>query len=218
MSSPLLRDCILAAAGAVESARDELCRLDAGAGDGDHGVTMALAARGVRQQLADAPEANGADLLTRVALAAGSVGGAIGPIYASGMLAAAAKLRALQPGEPVELAHILACAEAAESAVAALGGAKPGDKTILDALNPAVVSLRSAESTGLPVGAALSGAAGAALAGAAATASMKAALGRASRLGERSVGMADPGATSFALMLDAIALSYAAAAGDQRDS
>lgn len=213
----MLRGCILAAADAVESARDELCRLDAGAGDGDHGVTMALAARGVRQQLAGSPDATGADLVTKVALATGSVGGAIGPIYASGLLAVAATLRNLQPGKTVELAHILACAEAAESAVSALGGAKPGDKTILDAMNPAFSRLRADESAGAAVNVALSGAAVAARAGAESTASMTATLGRASRLGERSLGLADPGATSFALILDAMATAYSAAAGEHRD-
>jgi len=178
---------------------------------------MALAARGVRQQLAGSPDAGGADLITKVALATGSVGGAIGPIYASGLLAVAGTLRNIQMDEGVQLAHLLACAEAAESAVSALGGAKPGDKTILDAMSPAVGSLRAAESAGTPVGVALGGAADAARAGASATASMTATLGRASRLGERSLGLADPGAASFALILEAMATSYAAATGERRD-
>jgi phosphoenolpyruvate---glycerone phosphotransferase subunit DhaL len=216
VSASLLRGCILAAADAVESARDELCRLDAGAGDGDHGVTMALAARGVRQQLAALPEATGGDLVTRVALATGSVGGAIGPIYTSGLLAVASTLRQLEIGERVEVAHIRACAEAAETAVSALGGAKPGDKTILDALSPAAGSLRAAEATGVPVEVALSQAAAAAREGASTTAFMTATLGRASRLGERSLGLADPGATSFALILDAMAATYAGAMGDRQ--
>jgi dihydroxyacetone kinase-like protein len=185
-----LRASILAAADAIESARDELCRLDAAAGDGDHGVTMALAARAVRKALEDAPDASGADLLTKVAMALGSVGGASGPIYASATLAVAAKVRAAETS-------LLALAQAAEAAITRLGGAKPGDKTILDALHPAVEALRD--------GGEVRQAARAAREGAEATAQMMATVGRASRLGERSRGQADPGATSLAIILEALA-------------
>jgi phosphoenolpyruvate---glycerone phosphotransferase subunit DhaL len=215
VSESLLRGCILAAADAVDAARDELSSLDAAAGDGDHGVTMVLAARGVRKQLADSPDASGADLVTKLALAIGSVGGAIGPIYASGLLAIAARLRGMEPVGMPSLENVLACAEAAERAVSALGGAKPGDKTILDALHPAVSSLRSSLSSGSTIEDALRGAAEAASAGATATASLAATLGRASRLGERSRGAADPGASSFALILNALAAQYIRAHGGE---
>ena len=187
--SDALRECILAACHAVEAARDELCRLDAAAGDGDHGVTMALAARAVRKALDDSPGASGADLVTKVAMALASVGGASGPVYASGALAIAATMR--QGGD------VLACAEAAERAITSLGHAKPGDKTILDALHPAVEALRA--------GGDLRAAAAAARAGAESTAQMVATVGRASRLGERSRGTADPGATSLAIIIEAMA-------------
>jgi len=190
---------VLAAADAVEASKDELCRLDAAAGDGDHGVTMALAARAVRQGLADSPDATGPDLVTKIAMAMGSVGGASGPIYASGLLAAATKMRE-QPN-----AGLLAYAQAAESSIAVLGHAKPGDKTILDALHPAVEALRQ----GLGLGAA----AHAAREGAEASAQMVALVGRASRLGERSRGFADPGATSLAVILESV---HAAAARDDQ--
>jgi dihydroxyacetone kinase len=196
---------VLAAAGVVEASRDELCRLDAGAGDGDHGVTMALAARAVRQALAASPEASGPELVTKLAMAMGSVGGAIGPIYAAGLLAIAGTLRKLPPDEPVTTGDLLACAEAAETAITGLGRAKPGDKTILDALDPAIGALRQASASGLGLDAALDAAAAAAREGAASTAAMVATMGRASRLGERSRGLADPGASSFALILDAVA-------------
>ena len=97
MTTPPLRTCITAAADAVDASRDELCRLDAGAGDGDHGVTMALAARSVRQTLAAAPDASGAELVTKLAMAMGSVGGAIGPIYATSLLAVAGKMQSVTP-------------------------------------------------------------------------------------------------------------------------
>ena len=197
----------MAAAEAVEASRDELCRLDAAAGDGDHGVTMALAARAVRQTLAASPDASAAELMAKLAIAIGSVGGAIGPIYASGLLAIGGALRALPANETMTVAQMLACAEAAESAISELGHAKPGDKTIIDALDPAIVALRQACAAGTGVDEALAAAAAAARDGVASTASMIASIGRASRLGERSRGMADPGASSFALILDALAAS-----------
>ena len=88
-----LRGCILAAADALEAARDELGVLDARAGDGDHGMTMAIAARSVRQKLTASPDASGPDLIRQVALGIGSVGGAIGPIYMTGLLKIAALAR-----------------------------------------------------------------------------------------------------------------------------
>src|SRR6266481_4418947 len=160
---------------------------------------MALAARAVRQTLAAAPGVSGTELVTKLAMAMGSVGGAIGPIYASGLLAIAGSLRGMPPDEPLTVAQMLACAEAAETAITQLGRAKPGDKTILDALDPAVSALREADASGAGLDAALNAAAAAAREGAASTAAMIASVGRASRLGERSRGLADPGASSFAL-------------------
>ena len=197
----------MVAAEAVEASRDELCRLDAAAGDGDHGVTMALAARAVRKTLTASPDVSGAELVTKLAFAIGSVGGAIGPIYATGLLAIVGALRAFPANEPLTVPQILACAEAAESAISGLGHAKPGDKTILDALDPAIVALRQASAAGTDLNDALDAAAAAARDGAASTAAMIASVGRASRLGERSRGLADPGASSFALIMDALAAS-----------
>ncbi len=202
----------------MESARDELCRLDAAAGDGDHGVTMALGARAVRQQLSASPDAAGAELVSSVALAMGSVGGAIGPLYASGLLAVAATMRKLPATGEVDVDLILACAEAAEAAVSKLGRATPGDKSVLDSLHPAVVSLQDAKAAGARIGDALDAAAGAARAGAASTAGMTATVGRASRLGERSRGLPDPGATSFGIILDTLAATYLRGTSDPRSS
>jgi dihydroxyacetone kinase len=209
VSAASLRACVIAAAAAVEANRDELCRLDAGAGDGDHGLTMTLAARAVRQTLAASPDAAAPELVANLASAMSSVGGAAGPIYAAGLLAVAEALRASSAGQPLTVAQLLVCAEAAESAISALGHAKPGDKTILDALDPAVHALREAQTAGTDLRDAVGAAAAAARAGAASSAELIASVGRASRLGERSRGLADPGATSLALIISAIAATYA---------
>lgn len=214
----MLRACTLAAIDALEAARDALCRLDSVAGDGDHGVTMALAARAARKKLEESPEAEGADLLAKVALAAGSVGGAIGPIYATALHRAATTLRSLGPvaGErPV--ADLRACAQAALDGITAIGHAGPGDKTIVDALAPTVQALAEAEAAGATLPEAIGAAVTAARVGAAATADMVATVGRASRLGERSRGSVDPGASSFVVIVAAAEEAYLRGAGDHAD-
>lgn len=168
---------------------------------------MALAARAVRQAITASPDINDEVLVTRIALAMGSVGGACGPIYASGLLAIATAMRDQSDGS-LTVARMAGFAVAAENAISALGQARPGDKTILDALDPAVRALQEAQASGRSVVQALTAAAAAAREGAAATAGMIASAGRASRLGERSRGLADPGATSLAVILEALASAY----------
>jgi triosephosphate isomerase len=200
-----LRQRILAAARAVEDARDELCRLDAVAGDGDHGVTMALGARAVTDRLKAAPDATGAELVTLTALGMASVGGAIGPLWASGLARVVGAVRGGGGADELPTVGTLrAAAEAFEVAIAALGQAAPGDKTILDAVHPVVDSLRRAEAAGDDLQTAMLAASAAATAGARATAELPARAGRASRLGDLGRGTPDPGATSFALILAAL--------------
>jgi D-erythrulose 4-kinase len=210
-----LRDCILAAADAVDGARDELGRLDSVAGDGDHGLTMAHGARAVRKAIEENKEATPADLLMKVAMAMGSIGGAIGPIYATALLKVAVVVRTLPAGSgSATVAQLRACGDAAVTAVMALGHAKPGDKTVVDSMAPLAESLRASENDGTPVEEALVRAREAAGAGAAATAGMIASIGRAARLGELSRGTPDAGATSFAMIVAAAVDTYLAAEGN----
>lgn len=204
-----LRTAILAAADAIEAAREPLCELDARTGDGDHGVTMTIAARSVRGKLGAVTGADAAGIVRAAAMGMASVGGAIGPIYAGGLLAIARELearRGLAPGSgPDEpLATIAACAGAALQAVTGLGHAKVGDKTVVDALAPVVDELQRASSAGRSVRDALEAARAAARRGADSTVEMVATIGRSSRFGEASRGTADPGASSFALLVDVL--------------
>ena len=227
MGSPL-RTAIVAAAEALEASREALCALDAETGDGDHGVTMAIGARNVRRQLEGYPADDAPGLVRAAALGMAGVGGAIGPIYGRGLLAVAAVLEeppagAGGPGRAADEQRIVAllrrCAEAAAEAIEALGHARAGDKTVLDALLPVAAALAEAEREGRPVGAALDAAREAARAGAAATAGMAAAVGRSARFGERSRGTPDPGASSFAIVVEALVattLGPATAAEGQR--
>ena len=206
-----LRSAILAAADAVDAARAELGRLDGAAGDGDHGMTMSIGARNVRRRLQAAPDdASPAELVRLVGLAMGDVGGAIGPLAGAGLAAVATDIQATDAAatsaaETGSVARLRSAAEAAERAIVGLGHAAPGDKTLIDALHPFVEAQRAAEADPGDVDAAIQAAVAAAEQGAAGTADMVARLGRASRLGERSRGLPDAGATSFAIIVRAMA-------------
>ena len=220
-----LRAAILAACDAVEGAREALCELDASTGDGDHGVTMTIGARGVRRQLDGVATEDPAALVRAAALGMAGAGGAIGPIYGRGLLAVAGTLAALETDGAAgdaypagDVAILARCAEAAEAAVAALGHAGPGDKTLLDALGPTAAALAESDRAGEPLDAALVGARDAARAGAEATTGMVATVGRSARFGERSRGTPDPGATSFALVVDALVASVLGPAEPSPDS
>lgn len=207
---PTFRRCLAVAIAEIVAAQDELSTLDSHAGDGDHGVTMTLAARSVGQVLLDESIGPGADvLLLKLAAAMGSVGGTIGPVYAVALARMADLARdSASPSAP-STDDLLRYARAATDAIRDLGQAEPGDKTIIDGLVPLVDALARAASHGVaPQEAALTAAA-AARAGAAATATMVARLGRASRLGERSRGHPDPGAVSLAIIVEALARTYA---------
>ena len=204
-----LRESILAAGDALDEARNELGRLDGIAGDGDHGMTMSIGARNVRRRLQGSPGDLGpAELLRLVGSAMGDVGGAIGPLYAAALGAMATEIEADTAGSADAVDRLRRVAEAAEHAIVDLGKAGPGDKTVLDALHPLVISLRdgAARSTGFDD--AIDDAIEAATAGAAATAGMVARAGRASRLGERSRGEPDAGATSFVVIVRAMAETH----------
>ena len=199
-----LRAAILAAADAVDAARGELGALDGAAGDGDHGMTMSIGARNVRRRFAALQDdASDGELVRAAASAMGGVGGAIGPLYAAALGAIADELDG-DGRRPASLATVRRAAEVAEAAVVRLGQASVGDKTVLDALHPAVESLRAAEVAGQSLDTALAATVTAADAGVAATADMVARIGRASRLGERSRGQPDAGARSFAIVLRAL--------------
>lgn len=191
-----------AIADALDAAEPELTALDARAGDGDLGASMQRGAAAIR---ALPPSACNSPASLLVALGEAlrkAIAGSSGPFYATALLRAAATLE----GKPVPSASDwMAAYAAAVSAVAELGGARPGDRTMLDALEPA----RRAWQQGLEAGAAgrrqLAEAAQAAADGAAATAEMVPSLGRAAYLGRRAVGAPDGGAQAVAIWLAAIA-------------
>jgi dihydroxyacetone kinase len=210
----LLVDAALAACSALEGAQEELCRLDAVAGDGDEGFAMASAARGIRAEFAKAPPADVASLLSTVASQFSAVGGTMGALsfvlFRSLAQTPGLGEKALSAGAIAELLAV------AEESLSAFGGAKRGDKTIIDAIAGAREAAEACAAEAKPAQVALTRSAEAARSAAAETAAMVPRVGRASRLSEQSRGTVDPGAQSFAIALTALADSYAAATGAGR--
>ncbi|MFE9040217.1 dihydroxyacetone kinase subunit DhaL [Streptomyces sp. NPDC007818] len=188
-------------AAAVDREAGRLTELDAAIGDADHGANLRRGFAAVADTLAKEPPATPGGVL----VAAGrqlisTVGGASGPLYGT-LLRRAGK--ALGDGDAVTRAELADALAAGVAAVGQLGGAVPGDKTMLDALVPAVAALPES----------FAAARAAAGEGALATVPLRARKGRASYLGERSVGHQDPGATSSALLFAALAEAAEGAAG-----
>jgi phosphoenolpyruvate---glycerone phosphotransferase subunit DhaL len=190
-------------AAAVEVERDYLTQLDAAIGDGDHGINMHRGFQAVEKALASQNDASAPGRLLTLAgkTLVSTVGGASGPLYGTALRCAG---RSLGDAPGFEADDLVEALDAAVAGVKDLGAAELGDKTMIDALEPAVAAMRER----IDEGAALTEAVGAAVAaaeeGARATVPLRARKGRASYLGERSIGHQDPGATSSALVLRAL--------------
>lgn len=191
---------------AVHKHGEYLTELDSAIGDADHGTNLI---RGMDAVMAavdpadDGASATAGDLLKTVGMTlVTSVGGASGPLYGTFFLRAATST-----GDATDLdgPALLAALQAGLEGIVARGKAEAGDKTMYDALAPALTAFEKALGSGADVGSAARAAAEAAAAGRDATEPMLALKGRASYLGERSVGHIDPGAASSALLLAALA-------------
>ena len=191
----------LAAADVAEQ-RDYLVDLDRAIGDGDHGENMDRGFKAAVEALGQAQPASVAEVLKTVAKTLMStVGGAAGPLYGTAFLRAS---KAAGDGE-LDAAGVAAVIEGALGGIQARGKATTGEKTMVDAWTPALDAARAAAESGADAVATLQAAATAAEAGAAATEPLRATKGRASYLGERSIGHLDPGAVSTSLILRAAA-------------
>ena len=194
-----LRWIELAAADVAEQ-RDYLVDLDRVIGDGDHGENMDRGFKAAVEALGQAQPGSVAEVLKTVAKTLMStVGGAAGPLYGTAFLRAS---KAAGDGE-LDGAGVAAVIAGALDGIQARGKATTGEKTMVDAWTPALEAARAAAESGSDPAAVLEAAATAAEAGAAATEPMRATKGRASYLGERSIGHLDPGAVSTSLILRA---------------
>ena len=196
-----LRWIELAAADVAEQ-RDYLVDLDRAIGDGDHGENMDRGFKAAVEALGQAQPGSVAEVLKTVAKTLMStVGGAAGPLYGTAFLRAS---KAAGGGD-LDGVGVVAVIEGALSGIQARGKATTGEKTMVDAWTPALEAARAVAEAGGDAGVVLEAAATAAEAGAAATEPLRATKGRASYLGERSIGHLDPGAVSTSLILRAAA-------------
>ncbi|QRM45966.1 dihydroxyacetone kinase subunit DhaL [Rhizobium sp. BG4] len=201
-----LRAMFSAIAVTIAENRDRLSELDGVIGDADHGITMELGFSTVKTALA-ANEAE-TDLGAIFNLAAKSflnaVGASSGPLYATAFMRAGAVLKGKTAAGDEDMVKTFG---AMAKGIEDRGKAVPGEKTMVDAWRPAADAAEAEFAKGATLAACLKAAADAASAGAEATKSMLATKGRASRLGERVLGHADPGAVSAALVVATMAES-----------
>jgi phosphoenolpyruvate---glycerone phosphotransferase subunit DhaL len=194
-------------AGIVAEQKQYLTGLDAAIGDGDHGINLDRGFQTVVAKLAPVRDKDVGTVLKTTGMAlVGSVGGAGGPLYGTFFLRAGALL---DGKTEVSDADFVAALDAGLKGVVERGKANRNDKTMVDALGPAMERAQQSLSEGAPLEEALVAAADAAEEGMKATIPLKALKGRASYLGDRSIGHQDPGATSSYLMLRALSDSLA---------
>jgi len=183
--------------------RDYLTQLDSPIGDADHGINMDRGFKAVMDKLPTVANMDIGSILKTVGTTlVSTVGGASGPLYGTAFLRAG-----MATAGKYELyeADYTAMLEAALEGIKARGKAQPGEKTMVDALTPALAAAKEAQVQGLDISQITRQASNAAEAGMKATIPMLATKGRASYLGERSIGHQDPGATSSWLILKTLA-------------
>jgi dihydroxyacetone kinase-like protein len=191
----------------VAEHRDHLTQLDSAIGDADHGTNMDRGMKAAVAALDELGPAGAGPLFTKVGMTlVSTVGGASGPLYGTLFMRMGSAFGDVATATPEQVAAAL---RAGLEGVVARGKAQAEDKTMYDALAPAVGALEAGVKDGLALGDALGRASAAADEGRDATTPMLARKGRASYLGERSVGHQDPGATSAALLVAAAAETLA---------
>ncbi|WP_414444071.1 dihydroxyacetone kinase subunit DhaL [Burkholderia sp. 22PA0106] len=199
-----LRRVIDAVCARLHASEATLTEMDQRVGDGDLGISLSRAAQAIEAEAGGWPDASrpAAVLRAMSATIRRAVGGTSGPLYAAMLMRAAAALDGAAKPDASAWAEAFA---AGVDGVCEIGGARPGERTMIDALDPAVRALRTAlDATGGDLRQALDASAAAAAEGAAGTATLMPRRGRSSYLGERALGHPDPGAHAVALWLAAI--------------
>jgi phosphoenolpyruvate---glycerone phosphotransferase subunit DhaL len=198
-----VRQWLEGSAAVLREQRDYLTQLDAAIGDADHGTNMDRGFTSVVAKLGELDDSTppGRILVTAGSTLVSTVGGASGPLWGTALRRAG---KSIGDGDTFDAAGLAGALEAGLGGIVELGAAQPGDKTMVDALDPAVRALRERVADGSSAGVAVAAAADAAEDGMHATVPLQASKGRASYLGDRSIGHQDPGATSTALILRAL--------------
>jgi dihydroxyacetone kinase-like protein len=201
VTTAVLEEWVRRFATLVAENRDYLTELDSAIGDADHGSNMDRGMKAAVAALDETPPTTAGSLFTKVGMTlVSTVGGASGPLFGTFFLRMGTSFGDSDTASPLDFAAAL---RAGLGGVVARGKAEPGDKTMYDALAPAIDALDGALADRSQLATGLKAARDAAAAGRDATTPMLARKGRASYLGERSVGHQDPGATTVALLLEA---------------
>ncbi|NTE37035.1 dihydroxyacetone kinase family protein [Agrobacterium tumefaciens] len=196
-----LRSAAERVARALIAAEPKLTQLDSVTGDGDLGTSMVRGAEAILALPGESFADVSGGLMAMANAMRKAIGGSSGPFYATGLMRASRHLAGIEKPTPRQMAEAFV---AAVLAVSELGGARPGDRTMIDALHPAAETFRDRLAAGASADEAWRSASAAGIAGAEATTSMKPRLGRASYLGERAIGHPDAGAVAVSIWLEAI--------------
>ena len=203
MDNKKLVEILQAIAQRMEKEKEVLTELDNAIGDGDHGINLARGFAAVEQKLPTLADKDLGAILKGVGMAlVSNVGGASGPLYGTAFMKAGGALKGETEADDEKL---VAAFEAAVENIKMRGKAHEGEKTMLDAQCPALKALKESLAAGKDIKAAMADAVEAAKKGVAYTKTIIATKGRASYLGERSIGHEDPGAVSSLMMLEEIA-------------
>jgi dihydroxyacetone kinase-like protein len=195
--------CLHRMADVIDENKKHLTKLDAAIGDADHGINMDRGFKNILKKVPSVEDKDAGTILKTAGMAlVSSVGGAGGPLYGTAFMQAG---MAVAGKYELEGGDILAALDSALKGVVMRGKANLGDKTMVDAITPAVEAMREALENGADTLNALDEAAAAAKQGMTDTIPMLAKKGRASYLGERSIGHQDPGATSSYLLIQTMA-------------
>lgn len=189
----------------LEAANEAITALDAEIGDGDLGVTCRLGLKAALEAISGLRDTSLGEILLKAGMAFNSAGAStFGALVATGAMRAAkhAKERSL---DAWDLQALIGAATAAAQGIEQRGKAARGDKTLLDALWPAIAALQAAQAGGGSLAEALASAAAAAEAGAEATKPLRSKFGRAAWMQDRTVGVADPGAAVVAIIFRSVA-------------
>ena len=203
ITTPQMLRALDAMCDTIENEKEYLSELDGAIGDGDHGVNMAKCFREVKKKLAESAAEDVGTLFKDVGMVVlNSVGGAMGALYGTFFL----KLSQECAGKSeVNLSDLVTMFQTGEQGILDIGKASLGDKTLIDTLSPAVRAIEAAEKEGKKLAGALADFEQAAKVGMKSTREMLAKMGRASRLGERTIGHQDAGATSCYFILRSLA-------------
>ena len=187
----------------MEEEKDYLTELDNIIADGDHGINMARGFAALDRKLEGFGDKDiGTVLKTAGMILVSAVGGSAGPLYGTAFMKAG---MVMANKNTMDMSDFLSCINAAVEGVMMRGRAVQGEKTMLDAMIPALQAMEKANSEGASAKATVEAGVAAAMSGVEYTKTIPATKGRASYIGERSIGHQDPGATSFTYLLDVVA-------------